>query len=38
MTETATIEDLARAADDAGASLVEEVNSLADRLNAAPHG
>jgi hypothetical protein len=32
MTETATIEDLARAADDAGASLVDEVNSLADRL------
>jgi ElaB/YqjD/DUF883 family membrane-anchored ribosome-binding protein len=32
MTDTATIEDLARAADDAGASLVNEVNSLADRL------
>lgn len=32
MTETATIEDLARAADDAGASLVDEVNGLADRL------
>lgn len=32
MTETATIEDLARAADDAGASLVDEVNSLANRL------
>ncbi|WP_310474568.1 hypothetical protein [Sandarakinorhabdus sp.] len=32
MTETATIEDLARAADDAGASLIDEVNGLADRL------
>ena len=32
MTETATIEDLARSADDAGASLVDEVNNLADRL------
>ncbi len=32
MTTTATIEDLARAADDAGAALVEEVNDLSDRL------
>lgn len=32
MTETATIEDLARAADDAGALLADDVNGLADRL------
>lgn len=32
MTETATIEDLARAADDAGASLADDVNGLANRL------
>ncbi|WP_372919345.1 hypothetical protein [Sandarakinorhabdus sp.] len=32
MTETATIEDLARAADDAGALLADDLNGLADRL------
>jgi hypothetical protein len=32
MTGTATIEDLARAADDAGAALVDEVNELGHRL------
>jgi ElaB/YqjD/DUF883 family membrane-anchored ribosome-binding protein len=32
MTGTATIEDLARAADDAGAALVDEVNELGQRL------
>jgi ElaB/YqjD/DUF883 family membrane-anchored ribosome-binding protein len=32
MTTTATIEDLARAADDAGAALVDDVNELSDRL------
>lgn len=32
MTETATIEELARAADDAGASLIDDVNGLAQRL------
>lgn len=32
MTKTATIEDLARAADDAGALLADDVNGLADRL------
>jgi ElaB/YqjD/DUF883 family membrane-anchored ribosome-binding protein len=32
MTSTATIEDLARAADDAGAALVDEVNELGHRL------
>lgn len=32
MTSNATIEDLARAADDAGASLANEVNELGERL------
>ena len=32
MTEQATIEDLARAADDAGARLADGINDLADRL------
>lgn len=32
MTETVTIEDLARAADDAGARLADGVNDLADQL------
>lgn len=32
MTSEATIEDLARAADDAGAALADEINELGDRL------